>query len=918
VAPEPGQVARLLKQTSWPEVSDLARYLSMTHFLGQSAAQRFSVKQAKEQWEALRGPAGVDQINHIQDRIGGNATRQAFTRYIKQATSNLELVQQALSEWDLLLQQTGRLRQLSRAARAVSPEAVLETCDAVARIIKAAAASTADGFTNTGIPAEIALAQANGLLEEAEQRYTADQRRNAAIVALANTIESTRSEYESVKELETQATNHYALAAEAELREEQSLGTAVAELDRLKEAARVAEGTVLALSRASEAVGALENALTRLSTAEQELARVQEDDIALEARNAELVELIVSAEQRAHHIKSLGERIVRLRAGRPLAQELAAIQLSEIELELTASLDGLRELASEKSEFRRQEHELTVATKAVTEQLAALDQRNGLIAAAATQIASLLRESDTACPVCSTHFAIGELVAAVRGAADHPRMHGAEELGERLARLRASLNEVTQRYLEVDSREATLSGRQSALEGMRAQWSYLHQQLTELVGDPSLSTPADLDALIAAAEAELGVVNSEGEKSPGVDELRVESTNNEVTRRALRARAEHLRAERAYLNSTVEQSKATLEQHPDMWSSESGLSESFERIRGEAASSAAAANTMIDVQMGHVAQQREQLEATRHKTAEFLRSRDGYRARLLQLGSDQRDLVASWTAAGMVGEPDAATLRREQDRLQQQELAIAEARELLETAVSGYRSWREDEELAECERRVAQYQADLGVDDEFGVTDALKRRVSETDAALDRAVRTKQRADEVVAHLQVEADQYAASVLQPLTAVIGEFADVLMTRGDGSLAYRAEHHSNRPELKSGIVRRTRDGTAEAVDMNPNLFFSEGQLSALSVSALLAASTSFPWSRWPALLMDDPLQHNDVIHASAFIDLLSRLVKEADYQVVVSTHDTGEADYIARKCRGAGIAFERCDLPTRTRGGIVSS
>src|SRR5690606_37339798 len=112
------------------------------------------------------------------------------------------------------------------------------------------------------------------------------------------------------------------------------------------------------------------------------------------------------------------------------------------------------------------------------------------------------------------------------------------------------------------------------------------------------------------------------------------------------------------------------------------------------------------------------------------------------------------------------------------------------------------------------------------------------------------------------------------------------------------------EFKPGNVRTARDGAAVAMDMNPNLFFSEGQLSALSVSGLLAASTTFRWSRWPALLMDDPLQHNDVIHASAFIDLLGRLVREAGYQVLLSTHDAAEADYIGRKCQAAGVAFNR--------------
>jgi exonuclease SbcC len=86
-------------------------------------------------------------------------------------------------------------------------------------------------------------------------------------------------------------------------------------------------------------------------------------------------------------------------------------------------------------------------------------------------------------------------------------------------------------------------------------------------------------------------------------------------------------------------------------------------------------------------------------------------------------------------------------------------------------------------------------------------------------------------------------------------------------------------------------------MNPNFYFSEGQLSALSVSALLAASTTFGWSRWRGLLLDDPLQHNDVIHASAFMDLLRQMVRELGYQIM-STHDSAEAEFLGRKCRSA--------------------
>ena len=144
-----------------------------------------------------------------------------------------------------------------------------------------------------------------------------------------------------------------------------------------------------------------------------------------------------------------------------------------------------------------------------------------------------------------------------------------------------------------------------------------------------------------------------------------------------------------------------------------------------------------------------------------------------------------------------------------------------------------------------------------------------------------------------------------------------MTWSDASIIYRAEHHVTRSELRQGIVRSEADGTPTNLEMNPNFYFSEGQLSALSVAALLAASTTFGWSRWRALLLDDPLQHNDVIHASAFMDLLRQIVRELKYQVILSTHDSTEAEFFIRKCRSAGIPFYVHELIPRGDGGLIS-
>ena len=69
--PSDGSVEQVLKQPNWPEIGNLHGYLSITHFLGQSSTRRFSLRDPKSQWQALKGPAGVDRINHLRERISG-------------------------------------------------------------------------------------------------------------------------------------------------------------------------------------------------------------------------------------------------------------------------------------------------------------------------------------------------------------------------------------------------------------------------------------------------------------------------------------------------------------------------------------------------------------------------------------------------------------------------------------------------------------------------------------------------------------------------------------------------------------------------------------------------------------------------------------------------------------------------------
>ncbi|WP_224367567.1 AAA family ATPase [Hyalangium versicolor] len=74
---------------------------------------------------------------------------------------------------------------------------------------------------------------------------------------------------------------------------------------------------------------------------------------------------------------------------------------------------------------------------------------------------------------------------------------------------------------------------------------------------------------------------------------------------------------------------------------------------------------------------------------------------------------------------------------------------------------------------------------------------------------------------------------------------------------------------------------------------------------LSMSMAYWRSRWPALLLEAPLQQHDLNHAAAFIEALRNLVRDRKYQVFLSIHDEELASSMRRKMEEAGIEYVAC-------------
>lgn len=82
--------------------------------------------------------------------------------------------------------------------------------------------------------------------------------------------------------------------------------------------------------------------------------------------------------------------------------------------------------------------------------------------------------------------------------------------------------------------------------------------------------------------------------------------------------------------------------------------------------------------------------------------------------------------------------------------------------------------------------------------------------------------------------------------------------------------------------------------------SEAQATDLQLTFMLSMASTYKWTPWKSLLLDDPTQHHDLVHASGVFDLLRDYIADQGFQVLMGTHDINQAKFFQRKLENDNI------------------
>lgn len=909
-------VATYLRSADWQQsISDLQRYLLLTHFLGQSTMSRMTHRKPEDRWEFLQEPAQSDWATKIAQALHGHGSSTAAKAYDRRQAVYVEeaaVLEQLLSQEALAFGE-------SRISGAIDDNAAREASLALLHDLEPSLAWLGISATQA---IDLSVEQAQDTLQRLTHSLP------SAILARRAVLEQAGKVTQKLAPLHREQAS--AAAALAAARDE--LSTSQSTLGNLKEQADTADVAASAARAAEQAcadrVALLNNLLerheqtlrmheeidlldTRLGNAEAELdaadrAVAKEEhrkDIALRL-DRELVEIAREVGHTSETIDALQEAIRLTQEFQKRHGEIARID--EVHSEVARLIEGnRREIHQAKSDINNRTNELTSARQSVDD-----------LSAAVAQVAALLSPETCVCPVCDTHIKkAGELQSKALAAA---------------SRLAPSLAVYEQALQSAKESERTLI---TDGENLR-----LRQQ----INNEARETIAQLrGALRQALTRGLGHETENAEENElithrvAMESWRTATLQRQARKRRWRQHAILAAADgQAWGQSLNHRNTLELDQREAM--------RRRDQLRSDAASVTAAIrlemtsllNTPLpdpatlreaikdeDLRLGHARTIRQAAQEARQHAADTV-SRAGVllaeqSARTMERQRHHDDLVQTeashveaWERLALpgvaVGDGDA--VRRMEEELAALDAHYDQIRLRIDQLREGRIAWARNQNhraaLAQLRQRAKQ---PTGTRDD--VRTAALRLQSELTRKAEAVLRAKTIARASFAKVSSQVQEFNEEYLRPLSQVMGKFNKAILS--DQSIGFDLKVAKNKVNQ---ISRRaaTSNGLKE-VALDPHLVHSEGQMAALAVSMLCAASLTFPWSRWRGLVLDDPLQHNDVIRSAAFADTVCNLVRSQQYQILLSTHDLAQAQFLRRKFDAQGIPMTMVHL----RGKDVS-
>ncbi len=837
----PEEISSLLRNAEqpWRDLKSIDLALQWTHFSSQRSVARLGYDNGEAIMKTFAGPAGLERLRGLDQRLWGRETKSELRRQRAEAAD-------AVRKHSLAFDHIQRLQAVMSAQESVRGERRL------AELIASLSGEPEldlSGLKNDSRKFERVLLDHRSVLESrlSEVRQLSAERRDAAARARRLEVEAEAS------------------------RQMQQASVQLAQ--RRADALAAAEEEVAAIATMIARMADQRSVLLEKLHSREEAAELDARKGSLDNRLVDLALELGGIENRLAAVGTLEELAVRIRAGQSIAEmrkyeeTLAEFGDPEkIEAEAKVRVDDL----ARRREALREER----ATARNT--LSRETERMETLRSLAVALADHLTDHDSSCPVCAATYDKGELMKRASVSI--------KEAGPAARELTRQLNEKTQ---ELGSVAGELQFFTSQLEQARIHLAQrerfrvdMDQHSTAFGGVWSEEAQNRLEARVADLRDEFEI-----EEDTSLRHIRV--WIEERRRRAVEARIEIVAEleDIAERRAALAGSETSPEHYLEVRAQQRVLDLELERENSrlaEARTEHRAALELVEEAGQNVARAANLANADQERAVEERRRFkiiDRELRRIFGAG-DEADYVQSLqkrTVQMGAALERLAIIRSEDDRAAQS----AQADHEMKLLGSSYMPANARVNGTELHRII--HEAVVAAEARVKAIDALETRLRE---------RARHRRD-------IDSRMHG-TVLRPWNSLFKQVYSILA----GSLGETLEWTPDQVDMRvsepdAHAVPRVDDQPLHG--WYPGHFFSEGQLAALQISAMITASVLLPWSRWQALILDDPLQHADVIKVGAFADLMRSLCQDKGHQIIMTTHDQTQAEFIRAKFFAAGLS-----------------
>ncbi|QQO12458.1 AAA family ATPase [Bradyrhizobium diazoefficiens] len=896
----------LLKDPNWTEIKDIAAYLGFTHFLGQASQQRFTSRDQADQWQALKGPSGIDRLESIRTALRGRATTHAFRRRAEREESLVNIAERALEDWRGNVTRLTDLRTRGAAVGAESEAVLGERIAAIARTLSSGDEDTAD-FTER--------------LSKVRQVIEADLRKVAQDRAGLDGLRGLAARFAEAFALIDPDGARLSAAKEAVAAATAELSEAMLAASQADKAAGVQTEIVARAQSDYDECVRVRTAIAEFASLDAERQAVLETEAALKVEHEACRQDVAAARDTVTRANEAQARLgqldneqstLQLWSARVAALEAQKIEASDKRKSATAADDIANRARAQLPELDRAVEGTREAQAAAEDQLAVRQRDASQLAELLSGLATHIGHNDTTCPICTSTFAPGELQERARNALASQDVQLAEEIRALDAlrdRSKAAAEALAEAHAAITAAVAAETAAALAEAGATAERDAIATGL-------GVSSDSDLETLVAERLAEgarvrVAHIRDVGGSPDDVSsaQLRVDALSAQLM--SLDERLAAATQRRARCEVTLRAIEDSLVEIVKPWSVETAEAAVTAQGRLLEAERASSQNLRL---LRAQAANAESIARERLAAAEA--DRDRVAAAIDTAKTNRSATAAAWLKSGMIGDPSAQTVDIYEKDLGDRATALFAHLEEINALSRSHEAWLAQDELRALRELMNREGGEGAADNPVVHEQTLQKSLQAARSSLRLTGATR---DAVIAYgekLRTEAESFSTQFLLPLNDLIDAFNRALLSTSGETVQFSADHTVERTALAMQL--RYADPIENAqyrTNLPPQLVLSEGQMAANGFSILCAASTAYRWSRWRALLLDDPLQHNDIIHAAAFVDVMRNLVELEGYQLIMSSHKRDEGEFIARKFDAAGLPCTIVELIGASKDGV---